>query len=460
LNFKPGRERIYEAKRIVLLADISIGLVALLCATVPASAQISFASAVGLALRNSPRVKLARDDVNRAMAGLSESKSVFIPSLSASFGAGSSYGITLTVPTIFTISAQSLAFNFSQFDYIRAAGATLRASSAQLIDVREQVEEETAITYISLDRAQQRQKAMAEEYDHALKLVSIVQDRLDAGLDTPLELKQARRTAVHIRLQQLQLEDEIASLREHFSQLIGLPPNQLGTVPNSIPSNPAFQPSVATRRDTCTDTPAVLSAEANARGKIEQARGDSRYVWRPQIAFEAQYGRISPFNNVSTYYNLNGNYNTAFAGVQIRLPFLDQTGKAKARESLADAQHAEHTVEFLRDQQSETCIKLQHSITELSTKTELAELDQGIAQEQIDAMLVQLTSEGGSGSVPAKTPKNEQEARIQERQRYLEMLDATFQLRQAQIYLLRQTGQLQSWIQSVADDQALTPVKP
>jgi hypothetical protein len=47
------------------------------------------------------------------------------------------------------------------------------------------------------------------------------------------------------------------------------------------------------------------------------------------------------------------------------------------------------------------------------------------------------------------TPKDEMNARIQERQRYLEMLDATFQLREAQIRLLGQTDQLQSWIQSV-----------
>jgi outer membrane protein TolC len=430
-----------------------------LYAAIPASAQISFASAVGLALHNSPRVKLAQDDVNRAVAGLAESKSVFIPNLSASLGAGSSYGITLTVPTIFTISAQSLAFNFSQLDYIRAARAALEAANAQLVDLRQQVEEDTAVTYISLDRAQQRQGAMADEYGSALKLVSIVQDRLDAGLDTPLELKQARRTAVQIRLQQLQLEDEIATLREHFSQLIGLPPSQLGTIPNSIPANPELDASSANLRNECPDTPGVLSAEANARAKQDQAIGDAHYQWRPQIAFEAEYGRISPINNVSTYYNLNGNYNTAFAGVQIRLPFLDETGKAKARGSLADAQHAEHTVELLRDQQNATCTKLQHSIAELATKAELAELDQGIAQDQIDAIRVQLTAENGRGGARPITPKNEQEARIQERQRSLEMLDAIFQLREAQIYLLRQRGQLESWIQSGRDAPATAPVQ-
>jgi outer membrane protein TolC len=448
-----------DQKHIVSFLKISVAA-AFLCAAVSASAQISFTSAVDLALRNSPRVKMAQDDVNRAAAGLAEAKSVFIPSLSGSIGAGPSYGITTSVPTIFTINAQSLAFNFSQLDYIRAARASLQASSATLQDVREQVEEDMAITYISLDRAQQRQAAMTEEYGYALKLVSIVEQRLDAGRDTPMELKQARRTSVQIRLQQLQLDDEISTLREHFAQLIGLPADLLHTVTEGIPPPPVLVLLESRAPSAYLDTPVVVSAEANATAKRRQAIGDSHYAWRPQISFAAQYGRISPFNGAATYYNLNGNYNTAYAAAEVQVPFFDKTRKAKALGSLADAEHAEHTVLFLREQQSTTRVKLQRSITELAAKAELAELDQGIAQDELNAMLVQLTMGSGRESAAPMTPKDEQNARIQERQRYLEMLDATFQLRQAQISLLRQTGQLQSWIESVMNLHAVSPIKP
>jgi len=428
--------------------------------TVSASAQVSFTSAIDLALRNSPRVKMAQDDVNKATASLAASKSVFIPSLSGSIGAGPSYGITTSLPTIFTLNAQSLAFNFSQFDYIRAAHSGLQASNAALTDVREEVEEDTAITYVCLDRAQQRQAAMTEEYGYAVKLVSIVQDRLDAGMDTPMELKQAHRTAVQIRLQQLQLDDEIASLRDHLSQLTGLPADQLSTVSNYALTSPSVAVADSVPPSAYPDTPGLLSAEADAHAKQEQAIGDSRYTWRPQLAFSAQYGRISPFNGASTYYNLNGNYNTAYAAVQVQLPFLDRTRKAKARESLAEAQHAEHAVEYLRQQQTVSRVNLQHSITELAAKAELAELDQGIAQDQLNAVLIQVTAGSGRDSVPPMTPKDEQNARILERQRYLEMLDATFQLQQAEIHLLRKTGRLENWIQSVDHVPPSTSIKP
>jgi hypothetical protein len=51
-------------------------------------------------------------------------------------------------------------------------------------------------------------------------------------------------------------------------------------------------------------------------------------------------------------------------------------------------------------------------------------------------------------------------ARILERQRYLEMMDATLQLRDAKIYLLRQTGQLESWIQSACHAQTSASINP
>jgi hypothetical protein len=99
------------------------------------------------------------------------------------------------------------------------------------------------------------------------------------------------------------------------------------------------------------------------------------------------------------------------------LPFFDQTHKAEARESLVDAQHAEH------------------------------------------AVLVQVTSGNGGESAPM-TPKDEMNARIQERQRYLEMLDAAMQSKEAQIHLLCQTGQLESWIRSLVPSQANASTKP
>ena len=48
------------------------------------------------------------------------------------------------------------------------------------------------------------------------------------------------------------------------------------------------------------------------------------------------------------------------------------------------------------------------------------------------------------------TPGDEQNARIQERQRYLDLLDAKLQVEKAEVYLLRQSGGLSRWIEGMA----------
>jgi hypothetical protein len=54
------------------------------------------------------------------------------------------------------------------------------------------------------------------------------------------------------------------------------------------------------------------------------------------------------------------------------------------------------------------------------------------------------------------TPKDEQKARINEREKYLGVIDAGFQWRQAEIQLLRQTGKLLDWLNSTAATQPAT----
>jgi outer membrane protein TolC len=413
-------------------------------------AQISFSAAIDLALKNSPRVKMAEDDAERATASLSELKDAFIPRVIGSSGLGASSGITLSVPTIFTISAQSLLFDYSQQGYIRAGRLGVQAAGLSLRGIREQVEEDAIVTYLSLDNAYQCQAALTSQYEYALRLVSIVQERFGAGYESELELKKARRTVLQIKLQKSQMEDRIATLTEHLRGLTGLTNESELIAPESIPRDGLSSDTLLAPAPMCPDSPNTLSAEADAKAKLERASGESRRTWMPQVAFEAQYGRISPFNNVSTYYNLNGNYNTLAVGVQFQFPFLDLGRKAKARESMAEASRAEHQVASLRSQQREDCVQLQHSYSQLATRAELMELDQEIAATQLKVALLQQDQGVVTSTSSPVTPKESQNARIQERQRYLDMIEAIEQLHEAKVHLLRQSGRLDEWVNSLA----------
>jgi outer membrane protein TolC len=430
------------------------GVAALLCAlawALPIPAQLSFSSAVSLALSSSPRVKIAQADVARAHAALSQTHDAYIPAVSGVMDLGYSYGAPIGEPTLFSFSANSLIFNFSQHDYSRAAQSGVVAANLALADVREDVAEDAATTYLSLDLALERHAAMAQELGFANRLVAIVQDRLDAGQDTAMELLKARRTGAQLNLQMLLLDDEIAGYRAHIARIIALPDGPLMTVPDSIPA----LPDVSSTQKSATvgslfDSPAVASAFATARSKQEQAFGDTRYLYRPQIGFFAEYSRFSTFNNYQTYYPAfkNNTLNAIGIGIQISIPFYDRLHVDKARESRADAQKADSQAMLAREELFEGRRKLDRATAELAANAELASIDQQMAQAQLAAILTELQSGTGNSDGPQLSPKDEQNARIQERQRYLDFLAARFKLRQTQIQLLRQTGQLDTWMRS------------
>jgi len=60
----------------------------------------------------------------------------------------------------------------------------------------------------------------------------------------------------------------------------------------------------------------------------------------------------------------------------------------------------------------------------------------------------------GNPEGPQMTPKDEHNARIAEREKYLAVVDANYQLHQAQVQLLRQTGQLVTWLRATGGVQA------
>jgi len=439
------------------LFRLLITATALAVAVTPAMAQISFTTAIDLALKNSPKVLMAQADVEKATAALAEARDAYIPTLVGGSGLGYSYGFPVGQPSIFNFTSQSLVLNFSQQDYIRAARSSLNAANLALRDARQAVAEDSAITYLALDRDMQRQAALSDQAGFAGRLVTIVQDRADVGQDTRIDLTTARLSAAQIRLSRLRAEDEAAADRAHLARLTGLPAQGLGIVSSSIPQFSAQATDASTA--PLPNSPAVESAYASAKAKRQIAFGDARYVWRPQIYFAAQYNRFTKYNNYDLYYR-NFQQNNAGIGVQITLPIFDMVRGAKARESAADAVHAEREADMIRDQFLEGRQKALHAAAELSARAEVASLDQQLAQQQLDAMLVQLNAGTGNLSGVQMTPKDEQTSRIAEREKFLAVLDAGFQMRQAQISLMRQTGDLETWLKSAAQLQPASASKP
>ena len=254
----------------------------------------------------------------------------------------------------------------------------------------------------------------------------------------------ARRGAVQIKLAQMQTDANIQLLRGHLASLTGLPVESIQMMKVRIPNLPTLTTLMADD-DSVPTQPGLLAAQADALAKQQRARGDAQYTWRPQVMFGAQYGRVSPINNVSQFYNLRGNYNTTNVGIQIQIPLIDRLRRATAQQSRADASRATLDLENLRAEQNGNRAALKRSLPELATKVDLAQLDLDIAQNELSSTTIQ---ERGATGRPPLTPKDEQVAHIDERQKLIDLLDAKLKRDKATISYLRQIGNLSNWLEA------------
>ncbi len=409
-----------------------------------AAAQISFYTAVDLALRNSHEVKIAVADVDRAAAGLAQAKDAYIPSLTLGSSLGYSYGFPVGQPSVYNVTSNSLLFSFSQPDVVRSARASLEAAQATLRDTRERIVADAATQYIELNMDARELAALDQQHSFGDRLVAIERDRSAAGLSSAMDVTQAELINAQLELRRLHLQDHMASLRLHLANLIGITEDGIQTEPASIPNAPATPLNGQLLADINARNPVLAASTAEATSKRYLASSDQRRILRPEIAFGIQYSRYAKFNNYAEYY-LRFQHNNFDVGINLSLPLYDASARDRARGSAADAVHAREQNSVARIQLTEQAQLLASSLTELRAQQKVARLQSDYAQESVDAVVTQLQSGGGNPNAPQMTPRDEQKVRVEERRRYVDKLEADLQLMQAQIQLERSRGGVEEW---------------
>ena len=423
--------------------------IAFACVAALAPAQVSLTTVVELAQRNSSTVHLAQADVQKASSLLAQSRDAFIPSIS--FGSGlpafPEVGFTGSLPSIWDSTVQSMVFSIPQIRYIQAARAALQSAQLALKDAKEQVALDVSTAYIEMDAIDSELEAVREQEQDAARLVAIEEQRTETGVDPLSALLQAKLTAAQLKLSRLHLETRSATLAKQLSTLTGLPVGSVTPDHASIPEIPAVSADEAPR-----STPAIDSAQAVARSRELVAKGDEEHQWfLPEIGFGAQYNRNTTLlNSIRNYFAEALPANNFSTGFSIRVPIFDLRLHAKAKESAADALRARVEAEQAQQQNDIQISELSANLRELDAQSEVASLKQQIAAEQLKSVLTQLeVGNGGTGTPgapPQLSPTAEQQARIDERQKYLDALDSGLDLSKARLDLLRALGHMQDWL--------------
>jgi outer membrane protein TolC len=424
-----------------------LALMALAAASSLASAQVSLATVVDLAQRNSSTVMLAEADRQKAQAALAQTHDAYIPNFVIGSNIGYSHGYPTGQPSVGSASMQSLVLSFSQRQYSKAARAGLDAANLSLKDALEQAALDASTAYIELDTVDRELAAANQQEAFANALLQIEQQRAEAGVDSGIDLLQTRLKVAQLKIQRLHLETRAATLAKQLAVLTGLPMGSIAPDHASIPEIPAVASDEAPHK-----LPGIDAAGALAHSKQLQAKGDDLAWRRPQIGFGSVYNYDSnEFNNYAQFYQPHTfTPNNVSFGLSVQFPFFDFVLRAKAKATAADALRATVEAEQAQRQNDVQIATLTGNLRELDALAEVASLKQQIADAQLKTVLAQLEvgngAETGPGAQPQLTPKAEQLARIDERQKFEDALDASLDLAKARLTLLRALGHIEDWL--------------
>jgi len=406
----------------------------------PPAGDISLYTVVDLALRHSNKVRAAEAGLRVARGAWKETRDAYVPSFAVGSGLGYSYGFPLGTPTLFNVTSQSLLFSFSQHDYIRSTRAAQKAAALTVKNIRQQVILDATLDYVDLTKTLDQIAALNQATADTNKLLAIMRSRLQAGLETDMQMTRARLTRAQIDLHRIQMENHADELRQHLSNLTGIDAAMIQPEVSSVPPLPNLNfPSLL---ESSPQPPSVLAADATADSKLFAAWGDKRQNRRPTVQFAAQYALFSTFNNYQEYYGNHFQYNNIGIGIQAVWPLFDRTRGDKAAESEAEAIRARRQAELARIQNSEGNLALWHSLRELEAQENVAALQQHLSRDTLAMTVTEMNRGGASGPV---SPQQAEQQRINERTSYVALQDAQFHVTKIKLDLLNAIGGLEDW---------------
>jgi outer membrane protein TolC len=398
--------------------------------------------AVELALRHATGIAISAADTQHASASYRELRNSYIPQLNAGAGIGWSDGFPLSLegaaPSLFNVAAQSALLNPALKDFIRAARSDVTVSNLRTKDQRNQVIQDTVLSYAELAKWLRLLTSLRDSETVAEKMEAAVAQRVKEGIDSGMDGSKARLSVARIRLRLAEAGGAADVLRERLSKLTGLPAPSFEIDPESVPALPGASQEETPPTTVADANPAVQAAVEHARAQYLRVSGERRSLW-PSIDFAAQYANLATYNNYQKFYQPHSfQPNNATVGVAVHFPFFNLAQHARVQEAESEASKAQKQADAARNQASEETVRLRRSVTQMQAALEVAQLEYEIAQKNIEAVETRMNS----SSVNLHDLDN---ARSQVSERFITLQDISFELERSQVSLLRAKGELEAW---------------
>jgi outer membrane protein TolC len=265
----------------------------------------------------------------------------------------------------------------------------------------------------------------------------IVEERVRAGLDPPIETTRARLNTARSRAEQVGLESQMALLEARLRHWAGIPQTQaILTAPAEVPlGQPDETPdrliSLALERNPGLQ---ALAEEIEAREFAVKSEEATRW---PRINLVGQYGLFSKINNFEDYFQRFARHN-ATLGVSIQVPIYERERHA-ARLSKVETELAEtrYRLENAQGGIAQQIRELWANIEQQTAAREVARLELELARRSVEVALAQF-EEGRANRLAIE------QARIEESLRWVSLYQAEYRAEATRVELLRVTGEIRS----------------
>jgi len=408
----------------------------------PSPVALTLKRAIELALQNSKDIQVARIQASVADRAALISKAQFLPNLYAGSGAGYTYGIPETpggrAPAVFNITYTEQVFNEPLRGQGKEQQEQAKAQKIVLEDARNSVIVRTASAYLELVKVRHSADLLAKESDSADKILGVVQQRAGEGFELPVEVTRAQLTKAQVVQRLLLLQGRQDELEIFLRNQCGLVPDQpIEVTPEDLPGA-AEQEGANLVALALQDNTDLRLAQSDVQAKQFRLIGEKRGYF-PTLEFVSVYSLLAKFNNYDQFFRTfqRNNYNV---GIQAQVPIFSLSIKANVALAKTNLEASKAALSNKQNQVGADVRRKTRRVRETDAGKEVARLELQLAQQDLQ----QLQARFDEGKVSLR---DVEKARLDENEKWMAVLDATFQRQQAQLDLLKTAGQLDKVLQ-------------
>jgi outer membrane protein len=401
-----------------------------------AGASLTLRQAVSQAVEHSRDVTAARLRYEAAQRETAVSRSQFMPNLYAGSGAAYSRGFPLAAgggaPAVLSVTYNQILFDPLARSEVRAAEQKQEQVRLEMEATRDAVILRVASAYLELAKVRRSRELLLSERASAARILAYTRQRTAAGLELPIEVTRAQLTAAKIEQSLTKLEGGADDLSDQLRADLGLPGDQtLEVVAEDLPA--ITDPDSALLERAVQSNISLKQAAVDRETSLVRLQGERGSRW-PTFSITGQYNILAKFNDYDQFFN-KFQRNNVVAGVQIKIPIFASRVSSGISAAQANVAAAQMAFDLRRTEVSLDARQKARRRRETDAAREVARLELELAQQNTGVVQSQFNQ--GRASL-----RDMEAAQLDQNEKWLAFLDADFARQQAQLELMRATGQM------------------